>query len=54
MIEFLHTCWKQEGTRIAREQTLRALFLPMLTTLVARGSHAAIELNARVIGSIGG
>jgi hypothetical protein len=54
MIEFLHTCWQQEGTRIAREEHLRALFLAMLSTLVARGSHAAIELNARVIGSIGG
>jgi hypothetical protein len=52
MIEFLHTCWQQEGTRIAREDSLRALFLAVLATLVARGSHAAIELNARVIGSI--
>ena len=54
MIEFLHTCWQQEGARIVREENLRALFLAMLTILVARGSHASIELNARVIGSIGG
>jgi hypothetical protein len=54
MIEFLHACWQQEGRRIAREETLRPLFLTMITILVARGSHAAIELNARVIGTIGG
>jgi hypothetical protein len=54
VIEFLHTCWQREGERIARDQALRALFLAILTILVARGSHAAIALNARVIGSIGG
>ena len=54
VIEFLHTCWQQEGARIARDETLRALFLAVLTILVSRGSHAAIALNARVVGSIGG
>ena len=52
-IEFLHTCWQREGDRIARDESLRAAFLAMLTILAARGSHAAIALNARV-GSIGG
>jgi hypothetical protein len=54
VIEFLHTCWQREGARIARDEKLRALFLAVLTILVSRGSHAAIALNARVVGSIGG
>jgi hypothetical protein len=54
VIEFLHTCWQQEGSRIARDETLRGLFLAVLTILVSRGSHAAIALNARIISSIRG
>ena len=34
--------------------SLRAAFLAVLTILVSRGSHAAIALNSRVVGSIGG
>ncbi len=54
VIEFFHTCWQQEGPRIARDETLRASFLAVLTILVSRGSHAAIALSARAVGSIGG
>ena len=54
MIEFLHSCWQQAGASIAGDETLRASFLAVLTILVSRGSHAAIALNARVVGSIGG
>jgi hypothetical protein len=54
VIEFLHTCWQREGSRIARDETLRASFLAVLTILVSRGSHAAITLNSRVVGSTGG
>jgi hypothetical protein len=54
VIEFLHTCWQQEGSRIARDETLRGPFLAMLTILASRGSHSAIALNARVISSIVG
>jgi len=54
VIEFLHTCWQREGERIARDESLRASFLAVLTILVARGSHAAIALNSRVVGSIRG
>jgi hypothetical protein len=54
VIEFLHTCWQREGSRIAQDETLRAPFLAALTILVSRGSHAAIALSARVVGSIGG
>jgi hypothetical protein len=54
VIEFLHTCWQREGERIARDDSLRTPFLAVLTILVSRGSHAAIALNSRVIGSIGG
>jgi len=54
VIEFLHACWQQEGPRIARDETLRASFLAVLTILVSRGSHAAIALSARVVGSIDG
>ena len=53
VIEFLHTCWQREGARIARDESLRASFLAVLTILVSRGSHAAIALNSRVVGSIG-
>jgi hypothetical protein len=53
VIEFLHTCWQREGERIARDESLRTPFLAVLTVLVSRGSHAAIALNSRVIGSIG-
>ncbi|PNE10216.1 MAG: hypothetical protein CR217_15490 [Beijerinckiaceae bacterium] len=53
VIEFLHTCWQREGERIARDESLRASFLAVLTILVARGSHAAIALSSRVVGSIG-
>jgi hypothetical protein len=54
VIEFLHTCWQREGERIARDESLRASFLAVLTILVSRGSHAAIALSSRVVGSIGG
>jgi hypothetical protein len=54
VIEFLHTCWQREGERISRDESLRAPFLAVLTILVSRGSHAAIALNSRVVGSIGG
>lgn len=53
VIEFLHTCWQREGERIARDDSLRTAFLAVLTILVSRGSHAAIALNSRVVGSIG-
>jgi hypothetical protein len=52
VIEFLHTCWQRESARIARDESLRAGFLAVLTILVSRGSHAAIALSNRVIGSI--
>ena len=52
VIEFLHTCWQREGARIARDESLRVSFLAVLTILVSRGSHAAIALNSRVVGSI--
>jgi hypothetical protein len=54
MIEFLHTCWQRAGASIARDETLRASFLAVLTVVVARGSHAAIALSARVVGSMSG
>jgi hypothetical protein len=54
VIEFLHTCWQREGERIARDESLRASFLAVLTILVSRGSHAAIALGSRVVGSIAG
>jgi len=54
MIEFLHTCWQRAGASIARDETLRASFLAVLTVVVARGSHAAIALSARVVGSMNG
>lgn len=54
VIEFLHTCWQREGERITRDGSLRASFLGVLMILVSRGSHAAIALNSRVVGSIGG
>jgi hypothetical protein len=53
IIEFLHTCWQREGERISRDESLRASFLAVLTILVSRGSHAAIALSSRVVGSIG-
>jgi hypothetical protein len=54
VIEFLHTCWQREGEHISRDESLRASFVAVLTILVSRGSHAAIALNARVVGSIAG
>ena len=54
VIEFLHTCWQQEGERISRDEALRTSFLAALTILVSRGSHAAIALSSRVVGSVGG
>jgi hypothetical protein len=54
VIEFLHTCWQRESERISWDESLRASFLAVLTILVSRGSHAAIALNSRVAGSIGG
>jgi hypothetical protein len=54
VIDFLHTCWQREGGRIARDESLRVAFLAVLTILVSRGSHGAIALNSRVVGSIGG
>jgi len=54
VIEFLHTCWQREGERISRDESLRVPFLAVVTILVSRGSHAAIALNSRVVGSIGG
>lgn len=53
VIEFLHTCWQWENERISRDESLRASFLAVLTILVSRGSHAAIALSSRVVGSIG-
>jgi hypothetical protein len=52
VIEFLHACWQREGARIAQDELLRASFIAVLTILVSRGSHAAIALNSRVVGSI--
>ena len=54
VIEFLHTCWQRASAQIERDETLRSGFLAMLTILVSRGSHAAISLSNRVIGSING
>ena len=54
IIEFLHTCWQRESAHIKRDETLRTGFLSVLTILVSRGSHAAISLSNRVIGSISG
>ena len=54
VIEFLHTCWQRESERISRDESLRAPFLAVLTILVSRGSHAAIALSSRVVGSVGG
>lgn len=54
VIEFLHTCWQREGERISRDESVRASFLAVLTILVSRGSHAAIALSSRVVGSIPG
>jgi len=54
VIEFLHTCWQRESERISRDESLRASLVAVLTILVSRGSHAAIALNSRVVGSIGG
>jgi hypothetical protein len=52
VIEFLHVCWQREGARIAQDESLRAAFIAVLTILVSRGSHAAIALNSRVVGSL--
>jgi hypothetical protein len=52
VIDFLHTCWQRESAQIMRDQTLKEPFLAVLTTLVSRGSHAAINLNDRVSSSL--
>jgi hypothetical protein len=54
VIDFLHTCWQRESGIISRDESLRTSFLAVLTILVSRGSHAALALNSRVVGSIGG
>jgi alpha-D-ribose 1-methylphosphonate 5-triphosphate synthase subunit PhnL len=52
VIDFLHTCWQRESAQIMRDSTLKESFLAVLTILVSRGGHAAINLNNRVSGSL--
>ena len=46
--EYMRVAWQKEGQRIANDPQLRQSFLSILTTLAARGSHAAIALRDRV------
>jgi hypothetical protein len=52
VIDFLHTRWQRESAQIMRDSTLKEPFHAVLTILVSRGGHAAINLNDRVSGSL--
>jgi hypothetical protein len=52
VIDYLHTCWQRESSRIMRDLALKEPFMAVLAILVSRGSHAAINLSNRVSGSL--
>ena len=48
---FLHVCWQREGDNITNDVQAKDTFLALLTRLAARGCHAAIALQNRVLGT---
>ena len=54
LIAFLRSCWEREGDAISRTPALHTGFITLLTTVVFRGSHAAIALRDRVVASAAG
>jgi hypothetical protein len=51
LIAFLHTCWDRHHQAISADPALQDAFLQLLSTVVSRGSHAAIALRDRIVGS---
>ena len=51
LIAFLHTCWDRHHQTISADPALQHAFLKLLSTVVSRGSHAAIALRDRIVGS---
>jgi hypothetical protein len=51
LIAFLHTCWDRHHQTISTDPALQDAFLQLLSTVASRGSHAAIALRDRIVGS---
>ena len=51
LVDFLADCWQHYSGTITGDPALRDMFLSLLKTLTARGSHAALSLSARVAGT---
>ena len=51
LIAFLRACWERKGEQISADPDLERDFRALLTTIVSRGSHAAIALRDHVVGS---
>ena len=51
LIAFMHACWDRHQQAISSDPVLREPFLALLSTLVSRGSHAAIALRDHILGS---
>jgi hypothetical protein len=51
-IAFLPSCCERHGEEIARNSSLHAAFLALLTAVVSRGGHAAIALRDRVVATL--
>ncbi|WP_315837572.1 ATP-binding protein [Bradyrhizobium prioriisuperbiae] len=51
LISFLWACWERKREQISADPDLERDFRALLATVVSRGSHAAIALRDRVVGS---
>lgn len=51
LVAFLRMCWERERVRISADTALEREFRALLTTVVSRGSHAAIALRDHVVSS---
>jgi hypothetical protein len=53
VIEYLNACWLHEQSAILDNPDLKEAFFALLASVVSRGSHAAIALRDRIVGSPG-
>ena len=51
-VAVLSACWEREQPKIVGDPNAREAFQSLLTSLAARGGHAAIALRDRVLDSI--